>query len=255
MDAFSYADHWVEPVSETPGRLFRRGFVWMAVIIGLTFLLPVLYGAAIGIHNSGGGPPWTLDRPLTVFLSGLGLDAGLIVASLYRGRAVGDGRLRDGLGLDPIERPGLLIFLILACMAVPAFYTLIFQALLHEPLGWLLQDRLHQAWGDGPPTSVRVLIMTVIMAPIAEELFFRGWLWTGLSRHMGPLAVCLLTGIPFLLAHLPGGSYKPIILIPATIFISVARHCCGGIRASMLVHGFNNLAAMASLLVMHTMVR
>ncbi len=253
MDMHATFHDWARPDTQSPFRLLRSSVLWLALPIALAALLPLVYGFAIGFHNARTAIRWTLDPATSALLAGIGVNLGLALASLRRGYAVGQGSLSEGLALGPIERPGLLILFVLGCMAVPGFMGLLLHALINEPLGFVLQDRLHQFYGSRPPATLGTVILIVVLAPLTEELFFRGWLWTGLSHTWSPRKVFLATAIPFLLLHIPGGLYRPLTLLPATMFISLARHCCGGIRASILVHAMNNLAAMALVFYIHSL--
>ena len=67
---------------------------------------------------------------------------------------------------------------------------------------------------------------SVILSPVSEELFFRGWMWTGLRKHWGPLATALATATVWLMLHVSSFSdfSAPIWLIPVALILSLARH-------------------------------
>jgi len=52
-----------------------------------------------------------------------------------------------------------------------------------------------------------------VAAPVAEEIFFRGFLFTGLVQRMSPLLAMAITGICFGFAHLDPWSFLPICTI------------------------------------------
>jgi membrane protease YdiL (CAAX protease family) len=89
------------------------------------------------------------------------------------------------------------------------------------------------------------LLCMVVLSPLWEELFFRGWLWTGLRRHWRPLPVMLVTALPWLVLHMADGVLRPLFLVPAAIMFSLARQYCGGVRASLTLHVLNNTTAIA----------
>lgn len=72
-------------------------------------------------------------------------------------------------------------------------------------------DTLRQSCDDQVPTEIRsdALLLAlsavgaVVFAPLAEEIFFRGFLFTGLARAFGIAAGILLSGVLFGSAHLP----------------------------------------------------
>jgi membrane protease YdiL (CAAX protease family) len=93
--------------------------------------------------------------------------------------------------------------------------------------------------------SVLKVAEICLVAPVVEELFFRGWLWTALRRIWGPVPTALCTGGLFLLTHAPDGRTRLFILLPITIILSVARHRGDSVRASLMVHAVNNGAVAA----------
>jgi membrane protease YdiL (CAAX protease family) len=94
-----------------------------------------------------------------------------------------------------------------------------------------------------------VIGVVVIGAAVSEELFFRGWLWVGLSRWWSVSAVAPVTGCLWLLAHVSDGGWRRVLaLVPAMVLISVARAVGGSVWASMAVHMANNAVLSAVLI-------
>jgi CAAX protease family protein len=50
-------------------------------------------------------------------------------------------------------------------------------------------------------------VSAALLAPLAEELFYRGFLYGGLRRRLGPMAAVVITSLLFALDHLIGGGY------------------------------------------------
>jgi hypothetical protein len=88
--------------------------------------------------------------------------------------------------------------------------------------------------------------LMIFGAPIAEELFFRGWLWTGLRRTVSPVPTALITSALWLACHLTNGLRYPLALLPAAAILSLARHYGGSVRASIALHFWNNLFAIVA---------
>jgi len=88
------------------------------------------------------------------------------------------------------------------------------------------------------------VFLILLLAPLAEELFFRGWLWTGLRQSWGPVGTGLLTGGAWLLLHLGNGLWKPLFILPSAILFSLARHYGGSVRASLWLHVATNALAL-----------
>jgi len=101
---------------------------------------------------------------------------------------------------------------------------------------------------------VLMAIGTVILAPITEELLFRGLVFRGLYDR-SPLAAYLISMTLFSLIHVTGyiGHYPPKMLIlcfiqylPAAYCLNFAYRRSGTIAAPILTHMLLNLAALSA---------
>jgi membrane protease YdiL (CAAX protease family) len=84
-----------------------------------------------------------------------------------------------------------------------------------------------------------------VVAPIAEEFFFRGFLFGALRSRAGVWPAMLLTSILFGLVH--SGSASSQYLIPLGIFgfvLCVIRWRTGSLYPGMALHSFNNALAL-----------
>lgn len=86
---------------------------------------------------------------------------------------------------------------------------------------------------------VRSALAVLLLAPVAEELFYRGWLWERLRERWSVPVVGLVTGLLFALSH----SHAVLVILPGALALTLVRIHCGGLRASMLLHAANNLLA------------
>ena len=91
------------------------------------------------------------------------------------------------------------------------------------------------------------LVLFAVVAPIVEELTFRG-LGQSLLRFLGRMPSIALTGIAFGLAH--GLLEALIVLVPFGIALAWLRDRTRSIYPGMVVHGlFNGIALAAAVLV------
>jgi hypothetical protein len=99
--------------------------------------------------------------------------------------------------------------------------------------------------GEGGPLAVLMKVtLALILAPLSEELFFRGWLWEALRRrNHAVLTTACVTALPWLLLHGLDAPARIVFLIPAAVVFSLARHRGGGVLASLIVHVTNNTTA------------
>jgi membrane protease YdiL (CAAX protease family) len=79
-----------------------------------------------------------------------------------------------------------------------------------------------------------------LAAPLAEELFFRGWLWSALGKSWSPARTLTWTSGLWLAMHALDGTWRSVILLPTGIILGLARHYGDSVRASLLLHVMNN---------------
>lgn len=90
-----------------------------------------------------------------------------------------------------------------------------------------------------------VIILSVLfIAPITEELIFRGYLFDVFERNLGPQISILATSAIFALAHMPQLGFRPLetvmIFVLGMVFGAV-RYETGSSAVAMLFHGLYNL--------------
>lgn len=98
-----------------------------------------------------------------------------------------------------------------------------------------------------PPTSLELrtagqvvlaVIATVLVAPVVEELIFRGFLLSGLRKTFSPYVAALLSAVAFSLMHMsPEQTVYQFVLGYACALIVLQS---GNLLASMLVHAVSN---------------
>ena len=107
-------------------------------------------------------------------------------------------------------------------------------------------------------SSVWLLIFAmVIVAPIYEELIFRGLLWSAIAEqftspsdfllkleHRGAIVASLVTSLIFAVIHLQYGLYEISTIVVLALIFCYARIKSGSLILPMLLHIINNGAAM-----------
>ena len=100
------------------------------------------------------------------------------------------------------------------------------------------------------PTSLFIiLVFSITLGPLFEELFFRGFLFAVLRRSFGPLVAILGTAIPFGLVHASqyGYSWASVLLICMVgLVLATVREKKNSLAASFLVHvAYNSVVVFA----------
>lgn len=90
-----------------------------------------------------------------------------------------------------------------------------------------------------PLTMYAVLLGSVIIAPFCEEIFFRGFLLSGLLHELSPVWAVVISALLFAIAHVDPGSFVPLFAIG--LCLGFLRLRSGSTWASISLHILNNL--------------
>lgn len=163
-------------------------------------------------------------------------------------------RLRGGssrryLALKPlswavsIKMLGLLLVFMIASQVLTYFLD-------ETPLEFV--DPLYQS-----VSSVWLLIFAmVIVAPLYEELVFRGILWSAIAeqfeasslKHQGAIVASVVTSLIFAVIHVQYGLYEISTIVVLALLFCYARIRSGSLLLPMLLHVINNGVAMGQYL-------
>jgi membrane protease YdiL (CAAX protease family) len=92
----------------------------------------------------------------------------------------------------------------------------------------------------GPVAAVGVLLVVVLLAPLCEEIVYRGLLWGAVEKHSARRWVpFVVTTLLFALAHFEF-TRTPLLFVVA-LPIALARLRTGRLLASVVAHQVNNL--------------
>ncbi len=230
------------PMHPFPGDLytFGRCALW---VLGTVFFAVI--GASALVQ---GQPALTATLGATYAQHG-----GAILALFFVSRFI---LLRDPapqvntLTPKPIARKHILPAALLAyCVALPVtvIATLLWAKLLetldiHAPQQDML-DFIRQA--QSPGQLILLLILPIILAPVSEELIFRGGIYRILMRYSTRWVALLLSSAFFSIIH--GYTYTFVPLLVLGLFLSFAYERTGRIAVPILVHGLFNLSSVLQL--------
>jgi len=139
------------------------------------------------------------------------LDLGLFGLAAFF--SIGRYRLRwSALGFRPLvlDRAWVIVATVVGMFVVVVVYTLIVQLVGADKL--LPESAIESDVFDNRALVVMAGILAILTAPVAEETFFRGFLFSGLVKRLGIFGAALASGFLFSLAHA-----QPTTLIPFTI--------------------------------------
>jgi uncharacterized protein len=114
-----------------------------------------------------------------------------------------------------------------------------------ERFGLEGQPDLVPVFGEGLGGFISALFVAAVVAPIAEELFFRGFLYAGLRDRWGLGAGLIVSSVLFGLIHLTPGVILPIILMGA--IFAVLFELTDSVWPPILLHALVNGLAVVGL--------
>ncbi|TCK25462.1 CPBP family intramembrane glutamic endopeptidase [Pseudonocardia endophytica] len=101
------------------------------------------------------------------------------------------------------------------------------------------------------PVALLVTAVVVLVAPVCEEILYRGLLWRAVSKHVSnQWVVYLLTTVLFAFAHFEL-TRTPLLFVVA-LPLGLARLLTGRLTASIIAHQINNFLPGVALALMLT---
>ena len=231
-------DRAVRPAPVRPARLLTEEEVprWGLgdVAVGLVpFAL-----SALALVGGGGGDD---DVEITIGVlvaNSLLLWVFLIGVPVIATKRKGNGPVRDlGIRFVPADAGAFVLGVLLQAVVVPALYwpLLRFTDLSDDDVSGDARELVDAA--SGPTILVLVLVVTV-GAPIAEELFYRGFLLRSVDRRWGVGAAVVASSVVFAASHLQGVQFPALLVFGAVAAFLAVR--TGRLGPAILCHaGFN----------------
>ena len=181
------------------------------------------------------------DLPLRTRLSAATISAlyvGATVTTLGAAYLAGRRRWRTLVAMSPWRPAGwdiVAIPLITLAYAVAATFTMV-------------RMTQHRVIVDGPTDYVLTGIIVAnlaLLAPIAEELLFRGWLYTALRARLRFRWSFLITAALFAAMHWDANHRHMVLVLPLAVALGVLRETTGSIKPTVLLHAVYNLVIIA----------
>jgi CAAX protease family protein len=171
----------------------------------------------------------------------------LFLVAVAIGMATGGRfRLREALPLLGLRRVPIkpAIGWTFAVLGVYYVGAIIFSAIVLQPD----QEDIGKELGvcnPGIGIAIAAVMTIVVLAPIAEETFFRGFFYAGLRTKWSLWPSALLSGAVFGLVHAPTGPTAAIPLAGLGVGLAWLYDKTGSIWPCMLAHFLNNALAIS----------
>jgi membrane protease YdiL (CAAX protease family) len=225
-------------LAHVPGRPNRLQVPHFALVF-LVFMIP---GALVSFYYQY---YLKIPMPASARLAALGLtQVTMIVACLLVAKWTFVFGLGNGLGLNLRHPVRDVVWAVLAVLALmPVIWTLSWasswvihgmgQEINHNPIFDYLEGF---GWGG----KVATMFGVVILAPLAEELMFRGILQSMLrSYRVAAWPAVAISSALFVLAHW-GVPHDMVPLLPLAIVLGYSYERCGRLVPSILIHSMFN---------------
>jgi ABC-2 type transport system permease protein/sodium transport system permease protein len=233
----SWGDLWRRPArtreAATPGTAF-----WAIALIPL---LAFLFEALLRL----GGPPTPARSIVAMVVVGLVLFVGLPALFVWRERVA----WTSGFGLHAAKPRYWLAGLLLGLSAGAALLPVMewMKPHLPEAVQHAVEEAARSLAQQG---NLRfALVAALIVQAIAEELFFRGFVWNALAGVLPWTWTLLVTSFAFALAHVVmGGPLGLERLVPSLLLglvLGVLRARSGSVLPGMVMHAVHNAILIA----------
>jgi hypothetical protein len=227
----------------------RQKLTWgLGDVVIIWVAASALSSITVGIVQGARGVRSSTTDDVAVFVGLLAMGVGVLVATQIVSRIKGSGSMAQdfGLALRLSDWPWLVAGAVLQVAVLP--------------LVWLLDDvsqhgeksqQVAQALRDGHGAFVVLAaIGAVTLAPLTEELLFRGVLLRSLLRRCSPMVAVLLSALIFGLAHFLDPDSRPLLapLMLLGVISAVRAVRSGDLSQSIWLHAGFNLISVVFLL-------
>lgn len=227
----------------------------MAVAGAIPMLLPLNHGLLVGLHTGRLKLP-DFNAPLSLQCAVLTGDLTLALWLSWLLRRLGTALREDGSpsGIGWRPAPGRAYgFALLLALALIACVILLFRILPPDQVKLETMDTaklfLGPAWAQ-----VAILATIFILAPIVEEILFRGIFFAGVAAKWGAGSATILTSLLFIMVHAP----EKIHYIPGFLDVGMLslvacwlRLRCRSIRPGILLHMTYNTGLLLAAPLLH----
>jgi len=207
-----------------------------SVINGTAVAVVVIVALEVALRL---GSQWAGVRlrgsPLTTPLLVLAQDL-VLVAALW-----GFGVRRGGwqsLGLRGFKAQlgcGLAMGVLPASYTFNILYAIVVIVILRLPY---TPQAILPLFGGGLPGFLAALVAGVVIAPLAEEAFFRGFVFGGLRQRLGVVGAALVSAAVFGAVHLSLSTFLPVAFLG--LLLALLYAATGSLYPGIIAHACNN---------------
>jgi len=164
-------------------------------------------------------------------------------------RVIGLRRLRWSDPAAALAGFGVYFVAYIVLLSVVMHYVPAFNAGQKQELGF---DHVH-----GTSNMLLTFVSLVMIPPVAEEVLFRGFIFTSLRKNLRFAWSALITGLLFAVAHLEFGSGRSLVWVAAldtftlSLVLCYLREKTNRLWPGIFLHALKNSIAFISLYLLH----
>ncbi len=223
---------------------------WVApVAIGIGLVAGLVSSSIVLLIGHSAGSSVTHPTPAVTLIGDFVFDLSFVGAALYLALQQGASRASD-FGFRRVL-PSLAIWVVVAAALSYYVLTALYASLIHLHGS----DKLPSELGAGKSTAALIAagVFVCVIAPVAEEFFFRGFLFSALrrmkvviaGRDLGTWIAAVITGILFGLAHTGSASSQYLVPLGFLGFVlCLIRWRTRSLYPCMALHSINNSLAL-----------
>lgn len=148
------------------------------------------------------------------------------------------------LGFTPFKVGHALLYVFFGFLFVRGFllnYDLFLREVLKINPPLEIYSKLPEVFGKSFIGFVVAIFVIVVIAPVVEEVFFRGFMYPAMKKQMGKVKAILLSSIIFALFHLQGWLAIPMIIMGVVLALLYEKFSSLG--PPIILHALNNLVS------------
>lgn len=231
--------HFDSPITDWQWWLGPLGLLvalLLALFAGLVVDLPLI---ALGVHVNASKPPAGVLLADTALQDFIFVGTAIVLAGSGARKAAS---WQFGLRSTPPWRAvGLILLAFVAFLVFTAIWTQLVQS---EP------DKVLEKLGakEGAALLIASAALTCVVAPICEEMLFRGFIFTSLRNWRGPWPAAVLTALIFGLVHVasaPGVDLLPLAALG--LILCLLYRATGSLYPCIAAHAINNSIAFGTI--------
>jgi CAAX protease family protein len=222
------------------GKVITNRFTRADSYLALGCLAMFAFQCIQNLHARGGVLPATIDTNLLVAVQ-LGFWL-FVIGTILCSFLLRQMRPSDLFGFDRLSFMKVFLWgagLLIAALPVIFASSVVVSSVMHVDAQKDSQPimQLFERVAD-PARRIPIIVLAIVIAPLAEEFVFRGFLYGVLKRYAGALPALVFTGVAFASVHMHVPSLLPLFFLACVL--TLAYEFTGSLLVPMAMHALFN---------------